>query len=64
MVKNFNTTYTRFQTGTFLFVGAQVVDGTLLLNKVSTVTEADIPATNVRQLFMEVIQLRYPLTRV
>lgn len=64
MVKNFNTTYTRFQTGTFLFVGAQVVDGTLLLNKVSTVTEADIPATNVRQWFIEVIQLRYMLTSI
>lgn len=49
MVKNFNTTYTRFQTGTFLFVGAQTVDGTLVLNKVATATEADIPATNVRQ---------------
>ncbi|KAM0479856.1 hypothetical protein ACHAPX_004433 [Trichoderma viride] len=49
MVKNFNTTYTRFQTGTFLFVGAQIVDGTLVLNKVATATEADIPATNVRQ---------------
>ncbi|RFU81201.1 fas1 domain-containing [Trichoderma arundinaceum] len=46
MVENFNATYTRFQTGTFLFVGAQVVDGKLTLNKVSSVTEADIPITN------------------
>ncbi|KAL6886750.1 FAS1 domain-containing protein [Trichoderma evansii] len=46
MVENFNSTYTRFQTGTFLFVGAQIVDGTLILNRVSSVTEADIPTTN------------------
>ncbi|EHK25770.1 uncharacterized protein TRIVIDRAFT_62437 [Trichoderma virens Gv29-8] len=45
MVKNFNTTYTRFQTGTFLFVGAQIIDGNLTLNKVASVTEADIPLT-------------------
>ncbi|KAL7794845.1 FAS1 domain-containing protein [Trichoderma afarasin] len=45
LVKNFNSTYTRFQTGTFLFVGAQIVNGNLTLNKVSRVTEADIPVT-------------------
>lgn len=49
LVKNFNSTYTRFQTGTFLFVGAQIVNGNLTLNKISTVTEADIPVTKVRQ---------------
>ncbi|KAH8881394.1 FAS1 domain-containing protein [Thozetella sp. PMI_491] len=45
-IKNFNETYTRIQTGTFLFVGTQIVNGKLTLNKVSTVTEGDIQITN------------------
>ncbi|KAL7946811.1 FAS1 domain-containing protein [Trichoderma barbatum] len=68
MVKNFNTTYTRFQTGTFLFVGAQIVSGNLTLNRVSSVTEADIPVTKA-QLTEDQLQLSlvmrpdYALTR-
>ncbi|KAJ6013233.1 FAS1 domain-containing protein [Penicillium herquei] len=42
----FNATYQRFQTGSYLFVGSQVVDGDLVLNKVSTVMESDIPVTS------------------
>ncbi|KAG7120536.1 Periostin like protein [Verticillium longisporum] len=38
----FNTTKTRLQTGTYLFIGTQVVDGTLTLNGVSKVTESDL----------------------
>ncbi|KAF3055660.1 hypothetical protein GL218_06816 [Daldinia childiae] len=45
-VSSFSTNYTRVQTGTFLYVGAQVVDKKLVLNRAATVTEADIPVTN------------------
>ncbi|KAI1370955.1 FAS1 domain-containing protein [Hypoxylon crocopeplum] len=45
-VSSFSTNYTRFQTGTFLYVGAQVIDGNLVLNRAATVLEADIPVTN------------------
>jgi hypothetical protein len=43
----FTTSYTRIQTGSFLFVGTQVVNGQLMLNNVSTVTTGDIPVTSV-----------------
>ncbi|KAF7539155.1 hypothetical protein G7054_g2383 [Neopestalotiopsis clavispora] len=42
----FNSTALRFQTGSFLYVGAQVDGGQLRLNDASTVTEADIQLTN------------------
>ncbi|KAI0117509.1 FAS1 domain-containing protein [Daldinia grandis] len=45
-VSSFSTNYTRIQTGTFLYVGAQVVGNKLVLNRAATVTEADIPVTN------------------
>ncbi|KAI1652456.1 FAS1 domain-containing protein [Daldinia decipiens] len=45
-VSSFSTNYTRVQTGTFLYVGAQVVDNKLVLNRAATVTEADILVTN------------------
>ncbi|KAI9150890.1 FAS1 domain-containing protein [Paramyrothecium foliicola] len=41
----FNTTFTRIQTSTYLFVGTQIVNGGLVLNKASKVQEADIPVT-------------------
>lgn len=44
----FNSTFTRIQTGSFLYVGTQIVDGSLVLNKVSTVTSANLPVTSVR----------------
>ncbi|CRK12250.1 hypothetical protein BN1723_004859, partial [Verticillium longisporum] len=43
----FNTTKTRLQTGTFLFIGTQVVDGTITLNDVSKVTESDLAVEKV-----------------
>ncbi|KAF3356921.1 hypothetical protein VDGD_04758 [Verticillium dahliae] len=43
----FNTTKTRLQTGTYLFIGTQVVDGTLTLNGVSKVTESDLAVERV-----------------
>ncbi|KAI1643237.1 FAS1 domain-containing protein [Daldinia loculata] len=43
---SFSTNYTRVQTGTFLYVEAQVVGNKLVLNRAATVTEADIPVTN------------------
>jgi uncharacterized surface protein with fasciclin (FAS1) repeats len=46
----FNNGYTRIQTGTFLYVGTQVVDGQLMLNNVSAVTSADLPVTSVSTL--------------
>ncbi|KAM0327556.1 hypothetical protein ACHAQA_005847 [Verticillium albo-atrum] len=39
----FNTTETRVQTGTYLFIGTQVVGGTLTLNGVSKVVDSDLP---------------------
>ncbi|KAH8807801.1 FAS1 domain-containing protein [Xylogone sp. PMI_703] len=42
----FNTSYTRIQTGSFLYIGTQVVGGQLMLNNVSTVTSADLPTTS------------------
>ncbi|KAI0385665.1 FAS1 domain-containing protein [Hypomontagnella monticulosa] len=45
-ISSFSTNFTRFQTGTFLYVGAQVVDDNLILNRAANVVEADIPVTN------------------
>ncbi|KAH6971170.1 FAS1 domain-containing protein [Ilyonectria sp. MPI-CAGE-AT-0026] len=42
----FSTNSTRIQTGTFLYIGTQVVDGVLVLNNASSVTEADLTTTN------------------
>lgn len=47
-VSSFSTNFTRVQTGTFLYMGAQILDGNLVLNRAATVVEADIPVTNVR----------------
>lgn len=44
---SFNTSKTRIQTGSFLYVGTQIVDGQLVLNDVSTVTSANLPVTSV-----------------
>lgn len=44
----FTTSYTRIQTGSFLYIGTQLVAGQLILNNVSTVTTADLPTTSVR----------------
>ncbi|KAL2851055.1 FAS1 domain-containing protein [Aspergillus pseudoustus] len=43
---SFNETYQRFQTGTYLFVGAEKQDSDVILNKVARVVEGDIPITN------------------
>jgi uncharacterized surface protein with fasciclin (FAS1) repeats len=43
----FNESYTRIQTGSFLYVGTQVVGGQLMLNNVSAVTSANLPVTSV-----------------
>lgn len=43
----FSTKPSRIQTSTFLYVGTQIVDGTLLLNNVASVTEGNIEITNV-----------------
>ncbi|KAI1474103.1 FAS1 domain-containing protein [Daldinia eschscholtzii] len=45
-VSAFSTNFTRIQTGTFLYIGAQIVDNKLVLNRAATVAEADIPVTN------------------
>ncbi|PKX89860.1 uncharacterized protein P174DRAFT_464258 [Aspergillus novofumigatus IBT 16806] len=44
---SFNVTYQQFQTATYLYVGAEVQNGNLLLNKVATVVEKDIAITQV-----------------
>ncbi|KAB2569032.1 hypothetical protein DBV05_g12290 [Lasiodiplodia theobromae] len=43
---DFNSTLSRLQTGSYLYVSAQLLDGTLTLNAVARVIEADIPVTN------------------
>ncbi|KAL3418224.1 hypothetical protein PVAG01_09939 [Phlyctema vagabunda] len=43
----FTTTPTRIQTGTFLYIGTQLVDGSLFLNNVSRVTSGDLPVSSV-----------------
>ncbi|KAI6087340.1 FAS1 domain-containing protein [Hypoxylon rubiginosum] len=45
-VSSFSTNFTRVQTGTFLYIGAQVIDGKLVLNRAATVVESDVPVTN------------------
>ncbi|OBT41686.1 hypothetical protein VE00_07800 [Pseudogymnoascus sp. WSF 3629] len=42
----FNTSSTRIQTGSFLYVGTQIVGGQLVLNNASVVTDANLPVTN------------------
>ncbi|KFY91691.1 hypothetical protein V500_04510 [Pseudogymnoascus sp. VKM F-4518 (FW-2643)] len=42
----FNTSSTRIQTGSFLYIGTQIVGDQLVLNNVSTVTDANHPVTN------------------
>lgn len=43
----FNNTATTIQSGNFNFISAQVIDGSLVLNNASRVTEADVPVTSV-----------------
>lgn len=50
---SFNSTSARVQTSTYLWLSAQMVSGRLLLNQVATVTEADIPVTNVGSSFLQ-----------
>ncbi|OBT60913.1 hypothetical protein VE03_10805 [Pseudogymnoascus sp. 23342-1-I1] len=42
----FNTSSTRIQTGSFLYVGTKIVGDQLVLNNVAAVTDANIPVTN------------------
>ncbi|KAH2177297.1 hypothetical protein KXV74_005115 [Aspergillus fumigatus] len=42
---SFNETYQQFQTATYLYVGAEVQNGELVLNKVARVVEKDISIT-------------------
>ncbi|KFZ23693.1 hypothetical protein V502_01821 [Pseudogymnoascus sp. VKM F-4520 (FW-2644)] len=42
----FNTSSTRIQAGNFLYIGTQIVGDQLVLNNVSTVTDANHPVTN------------------
>lgn len=53
---DFNTSLTRIQSSTFQWISTQVVDGTLTLNEVASVTEADIPITSVRPLFLTMLE--------
>lgn len=48
----FNTSSTRIQTGSFLYVGTQIVGGQLVLNNASVVTDANLPVTNVRKILV------------
>ncbi|KAK6948052.1 hypothetical protein Daesc_009816 [Daldinia eschscholtzii] len=59
-VSAFSTNFTRIQTGTFLYIGAQIVDNNLVLNRAATVAEADIPVTNPVK-FGVIRKARHPL---
>lgn len=45
-VSDFNGTATRLQTGSYLYVQTQTVDGTLTLNQVAKVVDGDHAVTN------------------
>lgn len=45
---SFTAEYTRIQTGSYLYIGTQIVGGKLMLNNVSTVINANLPVTSVR----------------
>jgi hypothetical protein len=49
---DFNTCRTQIQTVSFLYVGTQIVDGTLKLNNVPSVTSGDLPVTSVSLVFV------------
>jgi hypothetical protein len=49
---DFNTSRTQIQTVSFLYVGTQIVDGTLKLNNVASVTSGDLPVTSVSLVFV------------
>lgn len=44
---DFNSTLSRTQTSTYLWISTQIKQEELVLNEVATVTEADIPVTGV-----------------
>ena len=44
---NFTEEKTRIQSGSYLFLGTQIVDGDLVLNNAATVVDKDLPVTNV-----------------
>lgn len=44
---NFTEEKTRVQSGSYLFLGTQLVDGDLVLNNAATVVDKDLPVTNV-----------------
>jgi hypothetical protein len=44
---NFTEEKTRIQSGSYLFIGAQLVDGGLVLNNAATVVDKDRHVTNV-----------------
>ena len=46
-LSSFNSTELRFQTGSYLYVQAQLQNDQLILNDVASVTEANIAVTNV-----------------
>ncbi|EAW23627.1 uncharacterized protein NFIA_023380 [Aspergillus fischeri NRRL 181] len=50
---SFNETYQQFQTANYLYVGAEVQNGNLLLNKVAGVVEKDISITQVGWTFAQ-----------
>lgn len=56
-LSKFSTESTRIQTGSFLYVGTQLSDDTLMLNNVSAVTEGDIEVTNVGAFYAVIEQL-------
>ncbi|KAL1629889.1 hypothetical protein SLS56_005158 [Neofusicoccum ribis] len=43
---DFNATLSRVQTGSYLYIGTQLIEDTLTLNGVAKVVEADIAVTN------------------
>jgi uncharacterized surface protein with fasciclin (FAS1) repeats len=50
-----NNTLMRVQSGNYNFISAQKIDGTVTLNNVAQVTEADIPVTSVSEFSSDIV---------
>ena len=60
---DFNSTTIRLQTSTYLYASAKIVDDDLVLNSVATVTEGNLPVTNVSILLRDSLNMTLILIR-
>lgn len=60
---DFGSTTTRLQTSTYLYVSAKTVNEDLILNSVATVTEGNLPVTNVSIPLQDFLSMTLILSR-